>query len=377
MLAFQKEPPVQRTEKGMRYENWITEVRNLLDGKTKEQQDKAFACNDAFVRGLAAPAHRPQMSVLERAVTPAAVHVDSLLATMSVMYANDEYIGERLMPAVSVGKRSDKFATYPKRQRFAFPDDRIGYRASANELEATRATDNYSVEDFGYINALDLETVVNEDAPLNEMLDVIEAINEGIAFRREKRLVALLVASGSYSGNTAATATPWDNASGGSVVADLLAADAGLFTGATPTVKIGFCGLTVWNSCIATNPKLLSLYAGVGTGLVTPELVAKYFGLDEMLIGRAREDTANEGQTASYSRMWSTDVFGIVRVARRPSTRSLHFGSTFRMKGDPFTTEWPDPKIGKRGGVYGRVAVSEDHKIVAADAGFLVTNCIT
>jgi hypothetical protein len=99
--------------------------------------------------------------------------------------------------------------------------------------------------------------------------------------------------------------------------------------------------------------------------------------MDDILISRAREDTANVGQTATYARMMTQKFFGILRVANRPTTRSLHFGSTFRMNGDPYTTEWPDPGIGKRGGVWSRVSVSEDHKVVAGDAGFLITAAIT
>lgn len=378
-LADASDPvPLQRTEKGLKFDRWYDELRNLLDGKTKEDQEAAVAANQDFIRGLANPRSAPgRMSALEKAVSPTAVHVDSLMSNFSLMYANDAFIGERLMPAVSVSKRSDKYATYPKRERLGYPDDSIGHRASPNELEESRSTANYSVQDYGYKNFLDLETVQNEDAPLNEMLDVVEAINEGIAFRREKRLVTSLTTSGNYSGNTASAGTAWDDSSGGTIIADVLAADAALWKGPTPTMKIGFCGLTVWNTGIANNPKLTARFGDSRESLVTPEFFANLFGLDAVLIGRAREDTANEGQSASYARMWSAKVFGIVHVARRPTVRSAHFGSTFRMSGDPYTTEWTDPGIGKRGGIWSRVSVSEDHKIVAGDAGFLITAAIS
>jgi hypothetical protein len=47
------------------------------------------------------------------------------------------------------------------------------------------------------------------------------------------------------------------------------------------------------------------------------------------------------------------------------------------MNGDPLTSEWSDPSVGKRGGVYARVAASEDQKVVAPDAGFLITSILT
>jgi len=119
---------IQRTSKAARFVNWRDNLKNLLDGLTPEDQKKAAAANQNFLRGLANPRSSADPDA-QRAVTPAAVHVDTLLATMSVMYANGDYIGEQLMPVVPVAKRSDKYSVYPKRERLAFPDDEIGTRA--------------------------------------------------------------------------------------------------------------------------------------------------------------------------------------------------------------------------------------------------------
>jgi hypothetical protein len=373
--------PVQRTAKGLAFDRFYDELKNLLDGKTPEDQKKAVAANQAFIKGLANPRHNPGLrpvSELERAVTPTAVHVDTLISTFSKMYANDAFIGERLMPPVPVGKRSDKYSVYPKRERLAFPSDSLGFRSQPNEVDQTRQTENYSVNDYGLMNFLDLETVVNQDAPLNEMLDLSESILEGIAFNREKRISTIVQASGNYAGNTAAAASKWDNATtGGSIVADILAAKAAMWRGAAPVRRVAVTTLDNYNTCIANNFALRDLFKYTGDGLATTELVARFFGLDELLIAEAREDTANEGQTASYSRIWTSDFFAILNVAVRPSLRSAHFGSTFRMNGDPYTTQWVDPKPGKRGGIYEKVAVSEDHKIVAGDAAYYISDVKT
>jgi hypothetical protein len=369
--------PIQRTVRGIEYERFIRSVRQQLRSMTAADRETAKRANDDLLRGLAHPQHSAAASAMERVITPGAVHVDQVLSNMSVMYSNDEYIGERLMPAVPVAKRSGKFAVYNKRDRFAFPDDLIGYRSSPNELEAGRTFDNYSVADYGYKNYLDYETTQNQDAPLNEMVDVVEAINEGIAFRREKRILAIVATSANYSGNTAAAGSVWSGTTGGSLIADILAAVSALWSGPTPTRKVGFCSLAVWNTGIANNPAIRELFKYTENGLATTTQVARFFGLDDILVSRAREDTANSGQTAAYARMLTGNVFGVLAVADNPSVRSLHFGSTFRENDDPFTTEWPDPGIGKRGGIWSRVSVSEDHKIVAPDAGFLITSVVS
>lgn len=373
--------PVQRTEKGQRFEKWYDEMRFMLHGKSPEQQKKVALANLEFCKGVGMPTKTGgDIGYIPKAgnSSPASVHVDSVLSTFSTMYANDEYIGERIIPAVGVSKRSDIFFTYPKRERFAYPDDALSSRARANELDSSRSTDNYSVKDYGYSNWLDLETVANQDAPLDEMLDLVAAINEGIAFRRELRIATIVQASSNYGGNTGNATTKWDTAStGGTIFQDIQAADAGLWRGFSPTRKIAVTTLDNWNSCIVNNPAILDRIKYTQTGIVTPTLIGNFFGFDDLLIGRARQDTANIGQTASYSRVWSTDFFAIIQVATRVTTRCLHFATTFRMNEDPVTTEWIDPSVGKKGGIQARVAVSEDHKVVAGDAAWFINDVKT
>jgi hypothetical protein len=371
--------PTQRTEKGLAFEKWYNAVRNLLDGKTPEQQKLAYAMNQKLIAGLANPKHtRPDtMSALEKALMPSAVHVDTLINDFSVRYANDDYIGEQLMPPVVVSKRSDKYAVFPKREAFAFPEDAIGPEGEANELRQSRSTDNYSVKGYALMTSRDLTQIANEDAPYNELLEMAMELGNAIAFKREKRIFAIVFAAGSFGSNTAGASTKWDDSTGGTVITDLLAARAALWRGATPTKVIGYCTLDVWNRCIANNPKITALFTNQEGGLAVTTRLAKYFRLDDILITEAREETANEGQTATYARMTTSDGFGVVAVAQRPTLNSLHFGTTFRMQGDPFATQWMDPKVGERGGVRQRLATAEDHKIVAADAGYFITDTIT
>lgn len=374
--------PRPDTEKAANFRAWSDEVRNMLDGQTPEDQVKSVLANQEFVRGVTkAPQHTAAsagIGIVEKGITPAAVHVDALLTTFSKMYANSQYIGEQLMPVVPVSKRSDKYVVYPKRERFGYPDDEVGHRASPNELEQSREFDNYSVLDYGYKEFLDLESVQNEDAPLNEMLDLLDNINEGIAFRREKRILAIVGSSASYGSNTADATTEWNTAStGGTIVNDLLAARAALWRGTTATKIIGVCPITVWNSGIANNPDLLDKFKFTQSGLAVTTQIARMFQLDDILITEAREETANEGQTAAYARMMTGDAFALLSVAQRPSLRSLHFGSTFRSRNDPHTAEWMDPSIGKRGGLWAKVTTSEVHKVVANEAGYLITDVLT
>lgn len=371
---------LQRTRKGLAFDRFRESLYGMMDSSDPVVRAKYIAANDALLKGIANPrfADRRSDSMDPRlkALTPANVHVDRVLSNFSIAYQNDNFIGMRLFPMLSVGNRSDKYAKFSKRDRMNVPDDRIGFRSSANEVEQNFSYDNYSVSDYGLKEYTDYETIKNADDVLREMLGNTEFLNQQVAFAEESRIVTIAENSANY-GATSASVVKWDHATGGDVITKILAAKAALWSGPSPTRLVGFTTLEVWNAGIINNPTLKALYAGVREGLVTTDIVAAYFGLDEILIAEGRRDTANEGQTAAYGKMWSADNFGIARVAINPTKKSLCWGVTFREAGDPFTSQWNDPSVGKRGGLWNRVSVSEDHKVVAPDAAYLITDVLT
>jgi hypothetical protein len=350
----------QRSEEGLAYEKLMKSAYALRS----KDRDLYKRMNDELMQ--------------LKGVSSGSVHSNSFLSNMSVQYKNDDYIGERLVGLVPVAKRSDAFATYPKRERLAYPDDELGSRSHANELSETRSSSNYSVLDYGYQNFVSQETLDNQDPIFDEMMDLVEAINEGIAFRREARVATLLTTTSNFASGNYATLSgsdQWDSASGGNPVEDIQTAIAATWEGRGASDLVGYCSLNVFN-VLSRHPMILDMLKYQRSGLAKRTEIAEMFGLTDLLVGAARKDTANIGQTASYSRIWGLD-FGIVRVARRATKRSAHFASIFRMNGDPVTTEWFEPRVGKSGGHYAKVGVSEDLKVVASDAGYLYKSVVS
>lgn len=354
---------MQRTEKGVAYERRSKKLREGLRAK----DPKVLAIKAGFDAEMLA----------QKAVQPGSVHANTFLTNLSVQYANDAFIGERLMPIVGVDKRSDSFATFDKRDRFAAPDDTIGPDGDAAEVTEGRSSDNYSVTDRALMNHVPVETIENQDPVFDEMLDCTESVLNGLALKREIRIASKLTTAGNYpTANkvTLAGADQWDSAAGGDPIGVVQTAMAALFQGSSPTRTIGFTSLDVFN-VLVRHAQLLDLFKYTREGLITSQQLAGLFGLDELLVGQARNDTANSGQTAVYGRIWG-NFFGIVRVAVRPSRRSAHFGSTFQLNSDPHAFNWFDPRKGKAGSNYVKVGQSDDHKIVASDTGYLISSPI-
>lgn len=359
----------QRTEKGVEYERLRKNFETLKRLAKSSPEHKSML--DAIVHGDE-PLTAKHAQLMEKGVPSGSVHSNTFLSNMSVMYANDEFIGEQLVRPVPVSKRSDDFAVYPRRERFEFPDDAMGSRSKANEISETRDTDNYSVKDYALSNFVTRETLDNQDAIFDEKMDLVDSVNEGLAHRRELRISSLLTTASNYSGNavTLAGSDQWDSAAGGDPIGDIQAAVAATWSGRGATELVGFCSLSVF-LVLSRHQQLLDLYKYTKQGLLNRQQIASLLGLSDLLVCASRKQTANEGQTASYSRIWGLD-FGIVRRAARPSRRCAHFASIFRMSDHPVTTQWEDASIGVSGGEYVKVGVSEDLKVVASPTGYLI-----
>jgi len=354
--------PSQRTEAGLAYQKWIGDLkREIAIGKP----DAVAAANEA------------KEALLRTKLTPGAVQQSSLLTTLSVMYANDEFIGTRLMPVVSTnGQLSGSYYSYTKRDRFAAPDDDMSTRAKAEEVTQGRSLGTYALTPRALANHLDALVARVQDAPLNEMLDLVASITDAMELKREQRLATLLCAAGTYGANTAAVAAAdqWNTAAGGDPGGDVDAARAECWSGKGPGRWVGFTSLPVWN-VLKRHPLILEglKYTGKGV-LATRAQVADYLEVDELVVGAAQNDTANEGQTESYSRIW-TNVFGIARVANGTSLRNAALG--FTLQGAPNRIDqWYSIGDGSEGAFWARMSRQDQEKVVCADCAYLLTTPI-
>ena len=306
------------------------------------------------------------------------VHTDSALTNLSVQYRNEGFIGTQLLPIVMVAKASGIYYKYSKRDRLAAPEDSVMQRSMPNEITENRTIGNYNTSGYALMDFVSENTLKNQDAPLDEMVDLIAAVNDAMDLREEKRCATVLTTAANFAGNTTTLSgtSQWSDYTSGvsNPIADIELARDACWSGPGNTKLVGYCGLAVYN-ILRHHPKVEAAFKHTdGLKGVNRQQLAEYFELDDILVSKAWEDTANEGQNPSYSRMWGK-FFGVVRVAENPGIRSAGFGYTFR-HGERKTTEWYDPKPGTEGGYYGKVGVEEGHVVVAPDTGFLIVNAV-
>lgn len=364
--------PKQETEATRAYNGFRKHVQNALRGIGTDEERAEIDGENEILRDMA--------QVVARGLAPSSVHVSEVITTMSVMYANDELIGDTLFPVIfgTKGKLTATYYTYDKRDRFAYPEDTTNDEGDPNELSEGRSTGSVSLEIRALRELLGQYMLQNQDAPLNELMDATQNVLYGLKFRRELRVVTAATTAGNFSGNTTALAAGdrWDSASGGDPGAVIDTAKAALWTGNGPGILVGAMSLSVYN-VLKRHPKILDTfkYSGGSTPMFANlRMLAEYFELDQIIVGKARKDTANIGQTASYSRIWP-DVFGLYRVSTTPSIRNVSFGYTFQ----DAPTQSDQTFLIDRGakGVYQcRSSHADTQKVIAGDSGYLVTTPI-
>lgn len=355
--------PVTRTEKGLTYEKTLREIRSWASSGDPQISAEWKAQNQELIS--------------MKAASNAILH-SYVLNQLSVAYQNDVYIGERLMPPINVnGRMAASYYTYGKRDQLAYPDDTMADRANANELSRTRSLTSISLTPRALREYVDELTLNNPEQPLNELVEATNNTLEGILFRREKRIAAIVGAAASYGSNTAAlAAADRFDVTTGDPIGTILSGLPNIWGGRGQVRRIGFTSFNVWNAMRQhASVKDILKAQGNGQAVATTQMLANWLELDELLVGKAWEDTANEGQTAAYGRIWP-DVFGVVQVAVSPSTRNAFFGATFQDRAAPESDVTYAPERGTDGGWYARSKISDNHAIIAQDAGYLWTSVI-
>lgn len=321
-----------------------------------------------------AEAQRALIQMRDVAGTPP--HVDASLATLSIRFQNEDYIGTQIMPIAVVPKQSDKYSVYSDRDYLAYPSADIGPRGEVQQLSTNiDQSSSYFCAGKAMEERVDMDNISNADAPLDLLGNANYKANDGLEWNREKDIASVLTTSGNYGANynTLAAGSEWDSPGGGTPVKDIQDAVGACLGGPGPTELVGWCGFNVYK-VLARHPEVRELYKYTGSGLASPQLIAGIFGLDKLLVGKAWQDTANIGQTLSLDRIWG-EYFGVARVSKMPKKDNYSFGFCFDWEGKQTVVTY-EQRSGRRGSYFVKVSDAWVPKVVAQRAGYLVGNCL-
>jgi len=261
-------------------------------------------------------------------LTPEMVHIDQPLTNLTIAYLQSTtgFVADRVFPRVPVMKKTDKFYVYD-RENF----NRTGNvqqrapRTKAPRVGMTLSQDSYTTSVFSLSTDFDFETLANEDAALNIRQAGVEMLTMQLLIDKEiKWADAYFAASIWGTEYTGVASTPssgevyqWSDYTNSTPIQDVTTAMRAVQLksgGFKPNVMV--MGKEV-RDVLIHHPDFIDRINGGATAinpaLITDQMIAQIFGVEEVMVMEAVKNTAKEGLTESNSFIGGKQVLLVYR----------------------------------------------------------------
>lgn len=297
-------------------------------------------------------------------------HVDQPLSNLSVAYKNANFVADRIFPQISVNKKSNTYFIKRKQDAFQLVSPLTDHNSAVRELKFQYTSGSYDCLDYALMDFVSDDIILNADAPLQPLVDTTENLTDALLLARERALATKLFSTSQFTGSQLtdlSAGTKWTNAASEPLTQILNGVDSMI------GIDGPFCilfGNDAWRS-FRTHPDVLATFQlSIGGAFATEQMVKEHFGFEDVIIAGASYNTANEGQTASYARVWSDSVL-IFKRNNNASIGTTALGNCLRF-GNLEVRRQRDEMTGVRGGENVKVGWTYEDKILASDAGHLI-----
>jgi len=315
--------------------------------------------------------------------TRSQVHIDSALTNISVAYvqSEDAYVAHQVFPVVGVQKQSDRYFLYKREDWFR---DEAEERAPATESAGgdyeIDNTPNYFCRKYAYHKDVTEEDRTNSDTPLDADQDATEFVTQKLLLQKEVKWANTYFKTGVWGVDKASgvagqkkwsdiTSTPIEDINNANV------AMAGV-TGKRPNIFI--IGAPVFNA-LKNHPAILERIKYTQKGIVTTDLLAALFDVDQVLIAWAIKNSGAKKATEANDFILGNNGL-LCYKAPRAGLKTASAGYTFTWTGLKGAGAFgnniariPVPLLGQgTERIEGEMAY--DMKVVAADLGVFWSN---
>ncbi len=291
------------------------------------------------------------------------------------------FIGLQALPVFNVDEQSADYPVIPLEAMLKLPETRRAARGAYNRGDYEFETGTYNCEEHGWEEPVDdVEARLYRRFFDAEEVAVMRAMDV-ILRNQEKRIADMLLNESNFSVND--VSNEWDDASNATPRDDVKSgmnsvhSSTGLWPNALIISKSIFDNVMqsdqVTNNINYTRP---ILYEPMN---VQRQLLAQFFGIDQILVGDAIYDSADKGQSFSSSSIWGTEHGLLARIATNAQNlREPCLGRTFLWTTDSpsnvVVEEYREEQI--RSNIY-RARQYVDECFVFSGAGYLLGNLTT
>jgi hypothetical protein len=238
------------------------------------------------------------------------LHVDALLSQMAIGYFQDNGIAGLVAPSVPVEHQGDAYSIFSRADALRTEDTKRSPDTEANKVTRTISSDTYYCQNYALKYPVTIEDRDNADPVFRQNLinNGAEYVMDKLLLDWEVRLATLAQATASV-GSSAGVASEWDAAASSDPIGDMETAMDNVqdLTGLRPNRIV--MGLDAWRS-LKRNDSVRDLIFGSTNAQrnVTRQQVAAALEVEQILVGAAYRNTANEAQAESLSKVWADHV---------------------------------------------------------------------
>lgn len=310
--------------------------------------------------------------------TPSDVHVDSILTSVSVAYMQSQManIARRVFPLVPVAKQSDKYYVYGAE---AWVRDEAQKRAPGTESAGggwTVSTDSYYADVYAIHKDIDEQLVANADGNMDPEGEAARYVVDQILRKMEVDFASTFLTTGVW-GSSVTPGTLWDNVASDPLWDIALGKRTVLVnTGFEPNV--GVTTPPVFDA-LRLHPDVKDQFKHTTSESITADMLARVFGLDELIVSKAIKATNNEGATLATSFIGGKHLLLAYR-ARTPGLLTPSAGYCFSWQGliggsEGYRTKrFPRPELSAVR-VEGEAAF--DMKVVGSSLGYFLESVVS
>jgi hypothetical protein len=286
------------------------------------------------------------------------------------------YIADQVMPYVPVPGQLFEWNQWTTEEYYTVPETEIGRKSKPNEVEFSAtvvpdSTVDHALEDFVP------QTDIDEADPGYDPLDhAVEGTTELMLMRREKNVAAKVFDSANYASGLSETlsgTSQFSDYTSSTPIQKLLAALDAMLLPATVMVL----GHAVWTK-LRQHPEVVEAVKGTGAdrGVVTRQELADVLEINQILVGSSYLNSAKEGQTASYSRIWGKHI-ALLHINPQATAKGaiVTWGFTAR-RGNKMVSTRTDLDRGVEGGVIVKVTERRKEIVASTSAGYLIQDAI-
>lgn len=298
--------------------------------------------------------------------------VDPVLTNLSIAYKNMELIGTKIMPRVEVPSRTGFYYIWDKEAMKVNDDTRTGTsRAKRVDFGMTKAAYG-PLQEHALEEAIEYEVRDTYSSPQEARVDATDNVSSKLDLGLEKAIAAIITSTSVMTKNITLSGTDqFSDYANSNPFAVIQTAIDSVVKNAFVKPNTMIMGYDVW-SILRHHPDLLGRMSVNVNRTLTEQQMADLFGVANLYIGAASENTGVEGQADAFSIIWGKNIV-VAYINPTPAVKQISLGYTLQVKGARYVDRWDEPQVKAE---FVRANDYYQPKIVAPEAGYLIANAV-